>query len=77
MEAPAVMQQSPMENLLSRSCSIIGAAATHVGSGNAVAAAAAAPGQGAPSKTRIRWTQDLHERFVDCVNQLGGADSEN
>ncbi|KAG0527975.1 hypothetical protein BDA96_06G279600 [Sorghum bicolor] len=74
MEAPAVMQQSPMENLLSRSCSIIGAAATHVGSGNAVAAAAAAPGQGAPSKTRIRWTQDLHERFVDCVNQLGGAD---
>jgi hypothetical protein len=29
-----------------------------------------------PSKTRIRWTQDLHERFVECVNQLGGADSE-
>jgi hypothetical protein len=28
-----------------------------------------------PSKTRIRWTQDLHERFVECVNQLGGADS--
>ena len=75
MEAPAAMQQSPMENLLSRNCSIIGAAATHVGSGNA--AAASAPGQGAPSKTRIRWTQDLHERFVDCVNQLGGADSEN
>ncbi|PIA38228.1 hypothetical protein AQUCO_02800122v1 [Aquilegia coerulea] len=28
------------------------------------------------SKTRIRWTQDLHERFVECVNCLGGADSE-
>ncbi|CAD6259166.1 unnamed protein product [Miscanthus lutarioriparius] len=69
MEAPAGMQQSPMENPLSRSCSI-GAPATHVGSVNV----AAAPGQGAPSKTRIRWTQDLHERFVDCVNQLGGAD---
>ncbi|CAM0909096.1 unnamed protein product [Alopecurus aequalis] len=27
-----------------------------------------------PSKTRIRWTQDMHERFVECVNQLGGAD---
>ncbi|XP_078175897.1 myb family transcription factor RLI1-like isoform X1 [Carex rostrata] len=27
-----------------------------------------------PNKIRIRWTQDLHERFVQCVNQLGGAD---
>ncbi|KAH6772097.1 myb-like HTH transcriptional regulator family protein [Perilla frutescens var. frutescens] len=26
------------------------------------------------SKTRIRWTQDLHDRFVDCVNRLGGPD---
>ncbi|CAN4109080.1 unnamed protein product [Withania somnifera] len=26
------------------------------------------------SKTRIRWTQDLHEQFVECVNRLGGAD---
>ncbi|TVU16479.1 hypothetical protein EJB05_40047 [Eragrostis curvula] len=67
MGAPS-MQQSPMENaLLSRSCSM-GAPTTHTG--NVVTA----PGQGTPSKTRIRWTQDLHERFVDCVNQLGGAD---
>ncbi|XP_039819920.1 protein PHOSPHATE STARVATION RESPONSE 1-like isoform X2 [Panicum virgatum] len=65
MEAPGM--QSPTENPLSRSCSI-GAPGTHTG--NVVAA----PGHGAPSKTRIRWTQDLHERFVDCVNQLGGAD---
>lgn len=28
------------------------------------------------SKTRIRWTQDLHDRFVDCVNRLGGPDSK-
>ncbi|KAK9069212.1 hypothetical protein SSX86_013328 [Deinandra increscens subsp. villosa] len=27
-----------------------------------------------PSKTRIRWTQELHDRFVDCVNCLGGAE---
>lgn len=27
-----------------------------------------------PSKTRIRWTPELHERFVDCVSKLGGAD---
>ncbi|KAK9057690.1 hypothetical protein SSX86_022526 [Deinandra increscens subsp. villosa] len=27
-----------------------------------------------PSKTRIRWTQDLHDRFVECVNCLGGAE---
>ncbi|GAB4851543.1 hypothetical protein Ancab_030946 [Ancistrocladus abbreviatus] len=26
------------------------------------------------SKTRIRWTPNLHEKFVECVNCLGGAD---
>ncbi|PIN13217.1 hypothetical protein CDL12_14182 [Handroanthus impetiginosus] len=26
------------------------------------------------NKTRIRWTQDLHDRFVECVNILGGPD---
>ncbi|KAK1428817.1 hypothetical protein QVD17_17657 [Tagetes erecta] len=26
------------------------------------------------TKTRIRWTQDLHDRFVECVNCLGGAE---
>ncbi|PNY14000.1 MYB-like hth transcriptional regulator family protein [Trifolium pratense] len=25
-------------------------------------------------KTRTIWTQDLHEKFVECVNRLGGAD---
>lgn len=25
-------------------------------------------------KTRIRWTQALHDRFVECVDQLGGAE---
>ncbi|XP_059668499.1 myb family transcription factor PHL5-like isoform X2 [Cornus florida] len=25
-------------------------------------------------KTRIRWTQDLHDRFVECVSRLGGAE---
>ncbi|KAF6158781.1 hypothetical protein GIB67_040295 [Kingdonia uniflora] len=29
---------------------------------------------GVSNKTRIRWTQDLHERFVECVNCLGGAE---
>ncbi|XP_030967190.1 G-type lectin S-receptor-like serine/threonine-protein kinase LECRK1 [Quercus lobata] len=28
----------------------------------------------ASSKTRIRWTQDLHNPYVECVNRLGGAD---
>ncbi|KAK4377920.1 hypothetical protein RND71_004216 [Anisodus tanguticus] len=27
-----------------------------------------------PSKTRIRWSEDLHDRFLECVNRLGGAD---
>ncbi|KAL4309724.1 hypothetical protein GQ457_01G014040 [Hibiscus cannabinus] len=26
------------------------------------------------SKTRIRWTQDLHDKFVECVRRLGGAE---
>ncbi|XP_061344315.1 myb family transcription factor PHL7 [Gastrolobium bilobum] len=26
------------------------------------------------SKQRLRWTHDLHERFVDAVSQLGGPD---
>ncbi|XP_031266197.1 protein PHR1-LIKE 1-like isoform X2 [Pistacia vera] len=28
----------------------------------------------ASSKKRIRWTQDLHEEFLQCVYHLGGAD---
>lgn len=27
-----------------------------------------------PNKTRIRWSQDLHEKFVESINFLGGAD---
>ncbi|RZC77417.1 hypothetical protein C5167_001557 [Papaver somniferum] len=32
------------------------------------------PGVAISVKTRIRWTQDLHEKFVGCVNQLGGSE---
>lgn len=28
------------------------------------------------SKQRLRWTHELHERFVDAVAQLGGPDRE-
>lgn len=28
-------------------------------------------------RPRLRWTADLHERFVDAVTQLGGPDSES
>lgn len=29
------------------------------------------------AKPRLKWTTDLHERFIEAVNQLGGADSES
>lgn len=31
----------------------------------------------ADPKPRLRWTADLHDRFVDAVVQLGGPDSEH
>ena len=27
-------------------------------------------------KPRLRWTSQLHQRFVDAITQLGGADSK-
>ncbi|XP_058750694.1 myb family transcription factor PHL7-like isoform X2 [Vicia villosa] len=40
-------------------------------SGSAVKNAAPAGGGG---KQRLRWTSDLHDRFVDAITQLGGPD---
>ncbi|KAL2320562.1 hypothetical protein Fmac_029531 [Flemingia macrophylla] len=39
--------------------------------GSAVKNAAPAAGSG---KQRLRWTSDLHDRFVDAITQLGGPD---
>lgn len=33
-------------------------------------------GTASSNKTRIRWTPDLHQRFVECVNCLGGSESK-
>ncbi|GAU21756.1 hypothetical protein TSUD_328810 [Trifolium subterraneum] len=52
---------------------------TNVGvlSGSAVKNVAPAPassGGGGGGKQRLRWTSDLHDRFVDAITQLGGPD---
>lgn len=32
---------------------------------------------GLASRQRLRWTHELHERFVEAVTQLGGPESEH
>lgn len=40
--------------------------------GSAVKSSTPAGGTG---KQRLRWTSELHDRFVDAITQLGGPDS--
>lgn len=28
------------------------------------------------AKPRLKWTHQLHQRFIDAINQLGGAESK-
>ncbi|KAL5546919.1 hypothetical protein UlMin_006606 [Ulmus minor] len=42
--------------------------------GPAVKSTAPPPAAGGGGKQRLRWTSDLHDRFVDAITQLGGPD---
>ncbi|CAK7342374.1 unnamed protein product [Dovyalis caffra] len=46
----------------------------HFGDGSSTCSSSGSHGPIFLSKKRIRWTQDLHEKFVKCVNSLGGAE---
>ncbi|XP_011033235.1 PREDICTED: uncharacterized protein LOC105131787 isoform X3 [Populus euphratica] len=45
----------------------------HLGDGSSTSSGSGSSGPIFSSRKRITWTQDLHEKFVNCVNSLGGA----
>jgi heterogeneous nuclear ribonucleoprotein A1/A3 len=48
----------------------------HLGDGSSTSSGSGSSGPIFSSKKRIRWTQGLHEKFIKCVNSLGGAASK-
>ncbi|KAI4300703.1 hypothetical protein L6164_034049 [Bauhinia variegata] len=58
-----VAQQEKLSPTLSSSSTMSNASGNPASNGSVVS-----------SKTRIRWTQALHDKFVQCVNRLGGAE---
>lgn len=42
--------------------------------GNQITSSSTSSGTGTSNKTRLRWTQELHERFIEAVKTLHGAE---
>ncbi|KAG6397269.1 hypothetical protein SASPL_143435 [Salvia splendens] len=70
----AIRQSPPFNPIHGVHASQFNVAASHFANMSPFGQQPATPNPVASSKMRIRWSQDLHDRFVDCVNRLGGAD---
>ncbi|KAG5252797.1 myb family transcription factor [Salix suchowensis] len=75
LQPPSDRQNDP--EVTSRVSQQLESSTRHLGDGYSTCSGSGSSGPIFSSKKRIRWTQGLHEKFVECVNSLGGAGSKS